>query len=456
MKSTVLLVDDDPVDGKALQLLLESWDFEVQFARSGDDALNALCRRPVDVVLSDVRMPGMSGEDLMDRILVDHPGIPIILITGRGDIKSAVRAMKRGATDYVTKPPDEEELRLTLERALDHSRLQRENEFLRAELAAGGMYGERLVGRSPRMLELYELVNRVAKTDSTVLITGETGTGKELVAQTVHYRSDRSGMPLVALNCASLNSNLVESELFGHEKGAFTGAVAGRHGRFEDANGGTLFLDEISETSIEFQAKLLRVLQDGEMQRVGGNKNIRVDVRLIASTNRDLEEAVKEGRFREDLLYRLRVIPIHLPALRERREDIPLLAAHFLSVYTQRYSAGVQSISEDAMERLSARQWKGNVRELQHTIERAVVLARHDVLDSSDFEEQEREEQPPDSGENLHAFVDRVSRDHIVAVLDRTQWRKQKAADLLGIDRATLYRLIQKHSIAPDVTPPGT
>ncbi len=451
MKATVLLVDDDPLDLRALALRVEAWGLDVLTARSGTAALAHMAEHAVDLVISDVRMPGLSGDELAAAAARTHPGLPVILITGRGDIRSAVKAMQAGVFDYLVKPPDDEEFRLAIERALEVGRLKRENAFLRAELAAGGMYGEHLIGRSPAMLAVFELVNRVARTDSTVLLTGETGTGKELVAQTVHYKSPRAAQPLVALNCAALNPNLVESELFGHERGAFTGAVAARRGRFEDAHGGSLFLDEIGETSLEFQAKLLRVLQEGQCERIGGNTAIRVDVRLIASTHRDLRQAVQDGTFREDLFYRLSVVPIHLPPLRERREDIPLLAAHFLAVYRKRYQGPAQSLSPRALAQLEGERWPGNVRELQHAIERAVVLARAPVLEPEDFAPQT----PANTGASapeqatLEAALDRATQAHLLAVLDRTGWRKQEAARRLGMDRATLFRLLRKYRLTP-------
>jgi len=450
MKATILLIDDDPVDLQALQTLVESWDCAVVAARSGEDGLAHLKDVPLDLVLSDVCMPGMGGEDVVRAAGEVSPGLPVVLITGRGDIKSAVRAMKLGAFDYVVKPPDVDELRLTVERALEHSRLRRENRFLRAELAAGGMYGERLIGRSPAMLEVFELIHRVARTDSTVLITGETGTGKELVAQAIHYRSERSDRPLVALNCASLQQNLIESELFGHEKGAFTGAVAMRRGRFEDADGGTLFLDEIGETSPAFQAKLLRVLQEGEFERVGGSRPVRVNVRILASTNRDLAEEVRNGSFREDLYYRLSVIPIRVPPLHERREDIPLLASHFVDTFAQRYGCPGLTISPSGMDWLLGQAWPGNVRELQHVIERAVVLGSGEALGPGDFSFGEEGAAASDPEHTLQDYVAEKTREYVVRVLDRTRWRKGRAARILGVDRATLYRMIRRYRIEED------
>ena len=445
MKATVLLVDDDPLDVVPVRILVESWGHEVVTARHAAEALATLVQRPVDLVISDVCMPGMTGEELMRQLTREHPGLPVILFTGKGSIKAAVAAMRDGAFDYVTKPPHEEELRLCVERALEHGRLRRENAALRAQLGATGRYGERLLGRSPAMLGVFDTINRIARTDSTVLITGETGTGKEMVAQTLHYKSARSSGPLIAFNCAALNPHLVESELFGHEKGAFTGAVAARRGRFEEADGGTLFLDEIGETTLEFQAKLLRVLQERCLERVGGGKKIEVDVRLIASTHRDLGALVREGRFREDLYYRLRVIPLHLPPLRERREDILPLATHFATTYTGRYAVRPRAFSPRAEEHLLRQEWRGNVRELQHAVERAVLLAQGPQIAPADLVINEgRPAAATGEDPSLQAQLDRATRDYVVQVLERTGWRKQQAADVLGVDRVTLYRLMKK------------
>ncbi|MDD4872089.1 MAG: sigma-54 dependent transcriptional regulator, partial [Kiritimatiellae bacterium] len=305
----------------------------------------------------------------------------------------------------------------------------------------------RLIGQSAAMNNVFDLINRVAQTDSTVLVTGETGTGKELVARMIHYRSRRAAKPLVALNCASLNPNLIESDLFGHEKGAFTGALTTRRGRFEEADGGTLFLDEISEISMESQAKLLRVLQEGEIQRIGGNSRMHVDVRVIASTNRDLEGQVKSGRFRQDLFYRLMVIPIRLPPLRERIDDIGRLAAHFADVYGRRYRSSSVKISEKTNEYLSGLEWKGNVRELQHAVERAVVLSNSTELQPGDFMFDKGTGQTTSQSGTLGKYLNSKTRDYLVEVLNRTQWHKQHAAEILGMDRVTLYRLLKKHHL---------
>ncbi len=450
MKTTILAVDDDPVDIKALQLLLENWGFSVDTAQSGRDALARLKETEPDLIVADVRMPGMTGLDVVTESARLRPGIPVVLITGHADVRAAVHAMRMGAFDYIVKPPDPDEFRLVLERALDHSRLKRENAFLRAELSAGGLYGERLIGQSPAMLAVFNVIEKVARADSTVLISGETGTGKELIAQTIHFKSARHAQPFVALNCAAVHPNLIESELFGHEKGAFTGATCTRRGRFEDADGGTLLLDEIGDTTPEFQAKLLRALQEQTVERVGGNQPIAVNARVLAATNRDLRQAVKNGSFREDLFYRLSVIELRLPALRERHEDIPLLAMRFLDLFARRYHGPAKDISRAAMKSLAARRWPGNVRELQHAIERAVVLSDHATLEPADFPDPESvatKPAPKAASETLQNALDAATREHVLRMLDRTGWRKQETANLLDIDRATLYRILRKFSL---------
>jgi DNA-binding NtrC family response regulator len=447
MKATILLIDDDPVDLKVLKALVESLDFDTLAVRSGEEGIKMLKSGGIDLVLSDVRMPGMSGVDVVSEMARRFSRIPIILITADADVRTAVDAMKQGAFDYVTKPADETELVLTMERALEHCMLKKENAFLRSELAVGGIYGDRLIGVSPPMLEVFDLISRVAVADSTVLISGETGTGKELVAQMIHFKSNRAEKPFVAVNCAAINQGLSESELFGHEKGAFTGAAAARKGRFEDADGGTLFLDEITEGTPEFQAKLLRVLQEGTIQRVGGNQDIKVDVRVIASTNLDIDNEVKEGRFREDLFFRLNVVPVVVPPLRDRKEDIPILAKHFLATYGSRYNSSVNSISDQALDYLVRQEWSGNVRELQHAVERAVVLASHEILESDDFAPRRNKAADTGGERKLADVVDRQTRLHVLEVLESESWHKQKVADILGVDRATLYRLIKKFGL---------
>ncbi len=451
MKVNTLLVDDDPMLAASVQSLLESWDHNVTVANNGEEALERILDKPFDLVISDIQLPGINGDELMVKARESIPELPYILMTAHGAVKDAVRAIKNGAYQYLLKPIDPDEFEVMVERALESSRLRRENMRLRAEVSGFGPHGERLIGRSPAMQDVHDLITRVARADSTVLITGETGTGKEMVAQTIHYRSLRSKAPLIAFNCAAFNENLMESELFGHERGAFTGAHQTRRGRFEDADGGTIFLDEIGETSKEFQAKMLRVLQEREIERVGGNTRVKVDVRVVASTNRDLQEEVEKGNFREDLFYRLRVVPIHLPPLRERQDDILILADYFLETYRDQYASPVRSISESGLKYLLNQPWKGNVRELKHTLERAVVLASDEELGPDDLRipdaASRKRKTEGEESVALQDVLDKASREHVLRMLDRTNWRKQAAAELLGVDRATLYRLVKKFQI---------
>jgi DNA-binding NtrC family response regulator len=434
-----------------MRLMMEAWGMRVERAGTAEEGLALLQDSAFDLVMTDVCLPGKSGFDVLTEVKQRKPDLPVILITGQGDVRGAVEAIKKGAFDYALKPLDADTLEITVRRALEAGRLRQENQYFRREMASLGVHGPRLVGRSANMLAVYDRIDRVAATDSTVLIVSETGTGKELVAQTIHYRSKRAAAPFVACNCAALNSSLLESELFGHEKGAFTGAIAARRGRFEEAEGGTIFLDEIGETSREFQAKLLRVLQEREIERVGSSRKIKIDVRIIASTNRDLEKEVAEHRFREDLYYRLKVVPITLPPLRERKEDIMELARYFIRIFAAQYDRPVPDMTADAQEYLLRHNWPGNVRELKNALERAMVLAAHDELTRADFEP-DHAPPPPDTEDPtaLNAFIDAATRRHVVRILDRTGWERKRAADLLGIDRVTLYRLLRRLDVKPD------
>ena len=460
MNPRTLIIDDDPLVATSIRTQMELLDHEVLLAHTGEEGLALVEEQPLDLVISDIQLPGVNGDEVMRTIRKTHPELPVILVTAHGAVKDAVRAIQDGAFQYLLKPIDLDELEVSVERALEATHLRRENRTLRAELAGHGTHGVQLIGSSPAMVKVHDLILRVARSDSTVLITGETGTGKEMIAQTVHYRSPRAKAPLVAFNCAAFNENLMESELFGHEKGAFTGANQARRGRFEEADGGTIFLDEIGETSKAFQARLLRVLQEREFERVGGNRKVAIDVRVIASTNRDLETEVEEDRFREDLYYRLRVVPIHLPPLRERRDDILPLAAHFLASYAEQYSSPVTGFSEACTKALENQPWPGNVRELKHAVERAVVLATRDVLEPEDLEFGEGGVRPAaetSTSQALQDVLEETSREHVIKVLDQTDWRKQAAAEILGIDRATLYRMIRKYQIekAREMTRPS-
>ncbi|MGA8893615.1 MAG: sigma-54 dependent transcriptional regulator [Anaeromyxobacteraceae bacterium] len=367
----VLIVDDETNIRRVLAAMLKRDGYEVTAAADGEQAVAAMHRAPVDVVVTDLVMPRMGGLDLLRHVASAHPDVPVIMITAHGTVDTAVEAMKAGAFDYITKPFDQEDLRKVVAKAVRAKVLEGQH----VHPPAGD--GERppLVGQSPAMRAVYDVIARVADSPSTVLITGESGTGKELVAQAIHRGSSRRTQPLIKVNCAAIPKDLVESELFGYEKGAFTGAVGSKPGRFELADGGTLFLDEIGEIPVEMQVKLLRALQESEFERVGGIKTLRVDVRLIAATNRDLEALIADGRFREDLFYRLNVVPIALPPLRDRREDIPLLVQHFIEKYDRRLGKKVERVDEAAMEVLVGYGWPGNIRELENVMERSVLFA---------------------------------------------------------------------------------
>jgi DNA-binding NtrC family response regulator len=372
MKGTILVVDDERNQREILGSILTDEGYQTLLAGSGQEALETLEREHLDLVLTDLVMPGMTGEDLIDAILAKNPGIPIILNSAYGTVQTAVEAIKRGAFYYLEKPVDRARLLIIIERAIENLRLKESHRALSERLFPGAVS---IVGDHPAIQEIKRILPRIARSDSIVLLTGESGTGKEVVARNIHSQSGRSHAPFLAVNCASLPDSLFESELFGHERGAFTGAIRREIGLFEAARGGTLFLDEIAEVRPETQAKLLRVLQDGEIRRVGGKTNISVDVRIIAASNRDLEDEVRGGRFRADLFYRLNILALHLPPLRERISDIPVLARHLLAKHGEKGIPPVREISKDAMRLLMRYLWPGNIRELSSVIERAVVLA---------------------------------------------------------------------------------
>jgi nitrogen regulation protein NR(I) len=367
----VLIVDDEMNIRRVLAAMLKREGYEATTSADGEQALAVLAKTPVDVVVTDLIMPRMGGMDLLKRVAADFPDVPVIVITAHGSVDSAVAALKAGAFDYITKPFEQEELKKVIAKAARAHDLERQN----VHLTPGESDRPPLVGESPAMQAVHEMVARVADSPSTVLITGESGTGKELIAKALHKGSTRRDKPLIKVNCAAIPKDLVESELFGYERGAFTGAVGSKPGRFELADGGTLFLDEIGEVPVEMQVKLLRALQESEFERVGGIKTIHVDVRLVAATNRDLKALITEGRFREDLYYRLAVVPIALPPLRDRREDIPPLVAHFIDKYDQRLGKRVEGIEPEALELLMGYAWPGNIRELENLMERSVLFA---------------------------------------------------------------------------------
>jgi DNA-binding NtrC family response regulator len=456
----IALLDDETRLVEILSMVLRREGHEVHGFTDSAVALAALESREFDLLVTDLKMPGVDGLEVLRRARKLSPELPVILITAHATVPTAVAALREGAFDYVQKPFDNDELRALVKRALEVTRLARENRYLRAELRSRYSL-DAVVAESPRMREALELARRAAASRSTVLVTGESGTGKELVARAVHYHSDRVGGPFVAVNCKALASGVLESELFGHERGAFTGAERARPGLFERADGGTLFLDEIGEVEADFQTKLLRVLQERRVQRVGASEDHAVDVRVVAASNRDLRAEVAAGRFREDLYFRLAVIPIQLPPLRERREDVLPLAHHFLARWNRELGRSVAGWTQEVERWLLAHAWPGNVRELENAIERGVVLARGERIGFDDLLLDATEEEPrgaaaeaPTRGASLQEFLDAAAAERIRSVLEQTGGKRVEAARRLGIDRATLYRWMRRFGIA-DRTPPG-
>ncbi len=450
MKPRIAVLDDEQRMVDIIGMVLRREGYAVETFQAPDAALSALEKRPFDLLLTDLKMPGRDGVDVLSRARELDPELPVILITAHATLQTAVEAMRRGAFDYVEKPFDNTELKTLVKRALDVNRLSRENRYLRAELAQRYAL-DAVVSESPAMREVLDLTRRSARSRSTVLISGESGVGKELVARAVHFHSDRVGSPFVAANCKAFAEGVLESEIFGHEKGAFTGADRARPGLFERAHGGTLFLDEIGEIGPDFQTKLLRVLQERTVQRVGGSEEREVDVRVVAATNRDLRAEVAAGRFREDLFFRLAVIPIHIPPLRERREDILPLARHFLARWNAELGRALSGWSAPVEQFLVSHAWPGNVRELENAIERGVVLARGDEIGLDDLlidPEAPAGEAPEARG--LQAFLDAAAAERIRAVLAEAGGVRIEAARRLGVDRTTLYRLMRKFGIASD------
>ena len=445
--SPVLLVaDDDQVARELLAEALGREGYRVRLAAGGEECLRLAAAEHFDMALVDLRMPDLDGLGVLKRLAKIQPDLPVVILTAFATIETAIEAVTAGASDYLSKPFRMEEIKIVVRRTLDARRLTRENLQFRQELRA--RYGfETLVGQSHQMAEIYKLVARVASLETTVLIQGETGTGKELVARAIHDASARAGRPFVVVDCAALPETLFESELFGHERGAFTGAFAARRGLLEMSAGGTCLLDEIGELTTPLQAKLLRTLQERTIRRVGSNDPIPVDVRVVAATNRDLRKLAAEGEFRDDLYYRLNVVTITVPPLRERSSDIPLLAQHFLETFAHRTERPVKRLAPEALALLAAYHWPGNVRELENVIERAVALSSSETLLPDDFPPQLREESGrtprlPAAGMTL----EEVKRWYVNKVLEEAGGNKLRAAELLGIDRRTLYRILERQA----------
>jgi DNA-binding NtrC family response regulator len=450
MKPRLIVLDDEQRMVDILAMVFRREGYEVQAFVNAQAALTALQAEPCDVLITDLKMPGSDGLTVLQHAKAIDPELPVILITAHATVATALAAMRHGAFDYVEKPFDNDELKTLVRRALDVTRLTRENRYLRAELRTR-YQSDALVAESAAMREVLDLVRRAARSRSTVLITGESGAGKEVIARAVHYHSDRVSGPFVAVNCKAFAESVLESELFGHERGAFTGADRAKPGLFERAEGGTLFLDEIAEVSTDFQGKLLRVLQERKFYRVGGTTERTTDVRLVAATNRDLRADVSAGRFREDLYFRLAVIPMHLPPLRERREDILPLARHFLAKWNSDLSRQIAGWTAEVEAYLLRHSWPGNVRELENAIERGVVLAQGEVIERRDMlievEAESTTSEVSQQPENLQTFLDRATAEHVRAVLKEVGGVRAEAAKRLGIERTTLYRLMRKYQI---------
>ncbi len=453
--SQILVIDDDASNREAIALLLTSAGYQVQVAASGEEALLILQKTPFEVILTDLFLPGVSGIDILKKVKEDAPFTSVILITGKASAETAVEAMKEGAFDYITKPVHFEKLKVLIAKALEKSQLLAENRYLKQQLR-GKYRFDNMIGHSLAMQQVFSRMEKIVQTDSTILILGESGTGKELVAKAIHFNSARKNHPFVAINCGAIPAELLESELFGHVKGAFTGAVADKNGKFEQANRGTIFLDEIATMPMHLQMKLLRVLQEHEVVKVGSEKTVKLDVRVISATNANLEEAVQKGAFREDLYYRLNVIPIHLPPLRDRREDIALLTRHFQTKICREMNHPPVSFSAEAMRTLEAYHWPGNVRELENVIERTITLAETEVIEKKDLPSCICGDDSPaapqealcptvtEQGVDLIRIVEGVERSLIRSAMDLAGGVKARAAELLNIKRTTLVEKIKR------------
>lgn len=446
--ANILIIDDEAAIRDSMSQVLRKEGYRVREAVDGKEGLKIFNQESFHVVFLDLKLPGIKGMEVLTKIKETSPETPVIIVTGYASIESAVEAMKRGAFDYMAKPFTPEELRVVTKRALDGRKLLFENLYLRGELEAKSEF-EMVVGRSKAMREILDLVRRVSPTESTVLITGESGTGKELIAREIHRHSLRSEAPFVVVDCGALVETLFESELFGHVKGSFTGAHETKHGRFEVADGGTIFFDEISNIGLNIQAKLLRVIQEREITRIGSSKPIKVDVRILAATNENLAEAVKKGKFREDLFYRLSVVPLHLPPLRERKEDIPLLVEHFLQKYNKKTKKNIESVSTRAIKALIEYDWPGNIRELENTIERAVVLSKTNGIDIEDLMYHGISAATGEAGGvgGKYKTLEEMEKEYIKAVLQANYGNKSRAAAILGIDRKTLWAKLKKYKV---------
>jgi DNA-binding NtrC family response regulator len=451
--SPILIVDDDASQRRLIEFWLQEEGYRTVTAADGVSGLRAFEQRSPSLVVADVRMPGMTGLDLLSRAKAENPDTPFILITAFGTVDDAVQAMKLGADDYVLKPLKADELKVCVRRALERQQLVDENRYLR-DLAGSTFRFENIISQSRKMRSVIETVAQVARRDSTVLLTGESGTGKELLAKAIHQSSLRASKPFVTVNCGALPETLAESELFGHRKGSFTGAIADRAGKFEAANEGTVFLDEVGELALPLQVKLLRVIQEREVDKIGNPHPVKVNVRILAASNRNLKNLVEDGQFREDLYYRLCVVTVELPPLRERREDIPLLAQHLVKQFAARYSVPALTISDEAMKELLQYNWPGNVRELQNVIERLAVLAKDNVIRDEHLPPEIRHSESRIANINLRLpeegiDLEEIEKEILLQALEKTGWNQTQAAKYLNITRKTLIYRMEKFSLMP-------
>ncbi len=451
-KPLILITDDEKSIRNILRDILEFENYGVEEAENGEEALSAVANKPIDLVICDIKMKGMDGIEVLEKIKSSKPEVPVIMISGHGTIKIAVDAAKKGAFDFLEKPPDLNRLLITVRNALDSSKLKRENRQIRTELHGV----KEIIGDSPEIERIKKTIEKIAPSNSRVLITGENGTGKELVARSIHTLSNRASKKFVDVNCAAIPSELLESELFGHEKGAFTGATHQRIGKFEMAHEGTLFLDEIGDMSPDAQAKVLRALQENQIMRVGGTETVKVDVRVISATNKELQQEIENGNFREDLFHRLSVIPIHLPPLRERKGDIPTLAKLYLAgLGDEDIVFAGKSFSDDALEALKKQTWSGNIRELQNVVERLALLAPEDVITAKDVEQLviNRKQQKQvlndliNDTDTFQQYKEEAERLFLIKKLEKYDWNVSATAEAIDIQRSHIYNKMKKYDI---------
>jgi two-component system nitrogen regulation response regulator NtrX len=455
MKSRILVVDDEAEIRRSVRMILEYEGYDVQEASSGPEALALVEREPPDLVFLDIKMPGVDGLEVLEKIKQTNETLPVVMISGHGTVSTAVEATKLGAFDFIEKPLASERVLVTIKNALDRTRLQDENRSLKRAVEAR----YQMVGDSPVLRHIWDAIKRAAPTNATVLLLGESGVGKELIARAIHRNSLRSRERFVQVNCAAIPEELIESELFGHEKGSFTGATEKQIGKFEQADRGTIFLDEVGDMSAKTQAKVLRVLQEGEVERLGSARTIKVDVRVIAATNKDLEAEIERGNFREDLYFRLSVIPITVPPLRERREDIPALVRHFADLFSRDNNRRAQRFTPAAIEVMQKARWKGNVRELRNTVERLLIMTPGDTIDADDLRDVVRADAKvavADAPGNhvapgtLREFKELAERKFLVEKLRENAWNISKTAEIIGTPRSNLYKKLEQYGISED------